>query len=379
MGPRSCDDPQAWSRCAEPRPSARSRCLAVIRRRDISVALLAEGRARRPQRDRRLSRACSSVRRADRVWHARDDVESRLVFARSAVSGRLPTGRLPSVISAACRDRTGRCSSRARTSRIPTPMRCSVALPSFRTARSRRSDGELCGAGRRRWSTFRFATTYFCCRVSAAGAGVSDARSDLVARRRAAAQDPAPLRAALRRSAGTRRHALSCRPHYAHDGVAVDAAHILDRVSRGVARGDRRGVSSIFCATSSPRRDATPTPTSVPPARRRGSIRRCAARAATPSRVRWDERTVARFLGYISSEPKPTVRFDSARGAAPPGGVRGADCERRTRNSTARHKFLSMTFWFYVNGEAIVVESAGVAALRILANRGIAGAESARR
>jgi 50S ribosomal protein L16 3-hydroxylase len=158
-------------------------------------------------------------------------------------------------------------------------------------------------------------------------------------------------------------------PHYAHDGVAVDACTTYSIGFRAASHEEtaQAFVDFLRDELALPGRYADPDlrPTRAP-ARIDTAMRRHVA--ATLSRVRWDERTVARFLGTFLSEPKPTVRFDPPAAPLRP----AAFAARIAKGGLALDRATQILYddvWFYVNGEAIVVESAGVAALRILANR----------
>jgi 50S ribosomal protein L16 3-hydroxylase len=158
-------------------------------------------------------------------------------------------------------------------------------------------------------------------------------------------------------------------PHYAHDGVAVDACTTYSIGFRAASHEELAQAFLDFLRDdfalpgryADPDLRATRTPARIDPAMRRRV-------AATLSQVRWTERTTARFLGTYLSEPKPTVRFAQPGTPLPPAGFAARIAKRGLALDPAT-QILYDNVSFYVNGEAIVVESAGVAALRLLANR----------
>jgi len=158
-------------------------------------------------------------------------------------------------------------------------------------------------------------------------------------------------------------------PHYAHDGVAVDACTTYSIGFRAASHEElaqafldfQRDDVDLPGRYADPDLRPTRAPARVDPAMRRRV-------AATLSQVRWNERTVARFLGTFLSEPKPTVRFVPPKAPLRP----AAFAARIARNGLALDRATQILYddaSFYVNGEAIVVESADVVALRRLANR----------
>ena len=158
-------------------------------------------------------------------------------------------------------------------------------------------------------------------------------------------------------------------PHCAHDGIAVDACTTYSIGFRAASHNELAVAFVDFLRDELdlPGRYADPDlrPTRAP-AHIDPTMRRRVATAL--SQVRWRERTVARFLGTFLSEPKPTVRF-----VPPAAPLRPAGFAAKIRKSGLALDPATQILYdgdsFYVNGEAIVVESAGCAALRQLANR----------
>jgi 50S ribosomal protein L16 3-hydroxylase len=158
-------------------------------------------------------------------------------------------------------------------------------------------------------------------------------------------------------------------PHYAHEGVAVDACTTYSIGFRAASHEELAQAFLDFLRDdlAVPGRYADPDlrPTRAP-ARIDPAMRRRVA--ATLSQVPWTERTMARFLGTYLSEPKPTVRFAPPRAPLPPAAFAVRIAKKGLALDPAT-QILYDNVSFYVNGEAIVVESAGIAALRRLANR----------
>ena len=149
---------------------------------------------------------------------------------------------------------------------------------------------------------------------------------------RTAAQDPARASRPTHDAVLAPGDMLYLPPHYAHDGVALDACTTYS-IGFRAASDDRAGdgVPRFPARRSSTCPAATPTRTWRRRARRRASTPRCAGRCATMlAGIRWDADSVARFLGCWLSEPKPDVFFDPpARRAHPPGVRRRAPAPRR--------------------------------------------------
>jgi 50S ribosomal protein L16 3-hydroxylase len=157
-------------------------------------------------------------------------------------------------------------------------------------------------------------------------------------------------------------------PDCAHDGVAIDACTTYSIGFRAASHEELAQAFLDFLRDdlvlsgryADPDLRPARAPARIDPAMRRRV-------ASTLAQVRWSERTVARFLGIFLSEPKPTVRF-----APPAAPLRPASFAARiAKNGLALDPATQILYddvSFYVNGEAIVVET-GIAALRRLANR----------
>ncbi|MCC6193699.1 MAG: cupin domain-containing protein [Burkholderiales bacterium] len=168
-------------------------------------------------------------------------------------------------------------------------------------------------------------------------------------------------------------------PAYAHDGVALDActtysigfrapAHLelaqafLDHLRDHVDLDGRYADPGLGLARE---------PARIPAAMQRHA-------SAQLARVRWDHADVARFLGMLLSEPKPSVYFDPPRPAlalraftAAIGKV-GVRLDRRTQ-------WLYDGGAMYVNGEARPWPRGGAAMLKTLADVRSLTAAQARR
>ncbi|MEP6678647.1 MAG: cupin domain-containing protein [Betaproteobacteria bacterium] len=157
-------------------------------------------------------------------------------------------------------------------------------------------------------------------------------------------------------------------PHYAHDGVAVDACTTYSIGFRAAAYEElaQRFLDALRDAVDLPGRYADPDlRASRAPARIDAAMAHRIAAALAG--LRWRPRDVARFVGAFLSEPKSTVQFVRPAARLAPAafaaaiGARGVSLDRRTQ-------LLYDVAAFYVNGEALPVPPAGAAALRLLAN-----------
>jgi 50S ribosomal protein L16 3-hydroxylase len=166
-------------------------------------------------------------------------------------------------------------------------------------------------------------------------------------------------------------------PRYAHDGVAIDECMTCSIGFRAPSAQELAGAFLDFLRDeldlAGRYADPDLRPTSEP-ARIGVAMRR---RVAGELRaIRWSPRTVARFLGCLLSEPKPTVFFE------PPGtpmalaafrrhvGTHGLALDRRTQ-------LLYDDRSMYINGEALELPSrAGI--VRELANARTLDAERCR-
>lgn len=157
-------------------------------------------------------------------------------------------------------------------------------------------------------------------------------------------------------------------PAYAHDGVALDACTTY---SIGFRAPTHTEIAQAFLDHL---RDRIAIPgryqdAALRPARDPARIGRAMQRqaAATLARIRWSRRDVARFLGEVLSEPKPSVYFEAP--ASP--------LSRRAFAAAARRKGLHLdrrAQWLfdddalYVNGEARAWPRNARAAFEELAN-----------
>ena len=250
----------------------------------------------------------------------RDDVESRLVVRSGPPVDARARPVSPRRSRAPARARTGRCWCRASTCIRRRPTRCCAAFAFLPVRASRRPDGELRGAGRRRRPAFRLLR-----RVPAAGTGRRRWRygrqDDLALEARPAGQDPAALRAVARRGARAGRHALPAAAVRARRRGRRRCTTYSIGFRAASRERARHGVPRFPARRDRPRRAATPTRTSAHGAARAHRSPRCDARSARCcGRSAGMRDTVGRFLGCWLSEPKPTVssirRSDRATRAA---------------------------------------------------------------
>ena len=157
-------------------------------------------------------------------------------------------------------------------------------------------------------------------------------------------------------------------PHYAHDGVAVDACTTYSIGFRAASANDVASAFLDFLRDELALDGRYADPDLRPgrePARISAPMQRRYARMLKA--VRWDRRTVARFLGTWLSEPKPTVFFD------PPAAPRSraafrARAARAGIRLDLRTQLLYDSDGLFINGDAQPWPVAGAAALRRLAN-----------
>jgi 50S ribosomal protein L16 3-hydroxylase len=157
-------------------------------------------------------------------------------------------------------------------------------------------------------------------------------------------------------------------PHYAHDGVAVDTCTTYSIGFRAAGATELatafldflRDELTLEGRYADPDLERSREPARIPAAMRRRYARML-------SGIRWDERTVARFVGTWLSEPKPTVFFEPP----PTPRSRSAFLLRATRTGLhldVRTQLLYDNARLYVNGESVPWPDADVAGLQRLAN-----------
>jgi 50S ribosomal protein L16 3-hydroxylase len=167
-------------------------------------------------------------------------------------------------------------------------------------------------------------------------------------------------------------------PHYAHDGVAVDACMTY---SIGFRAASAQEVAEAFLDFLRDRLDLAgryADPDLAPvrePARIDAAMRRRYERML--KRVRWSRQSIARFVGCWLSEPKPSVSFES-----PPARLSraafGARAAKHGIRLDIRTQLLYDSTWMFINGTAIRWPASGAATLRELANDRALRARSAR-
>ena len=241
----------------------------------------------------------------------RATTSSRASSSAAATAGRSRTARSAAPTSARCPRAAGRCWCKASTCHSDAAdalLRRFAFLPYARlddlmVSYAAPGGGVgphvdsydvflLQGFGRRRWRYGR--------------------QDDLALTPRAAAQDPAPLRARSTTRCWRRATCCTCRPHIAHDGVAVDACTTYSIGFRAASHTelaqafldflrdelDARGryADPDLAASRASRRDR----------RRDAAPRRCACCARIPGTAPTRRASWARYL----SEPKPDVYFE---------------------------------------------------------------------
>jgi 50S ribosomal protein L16 3-hydroxylase len=156
-------------------------------------------------------------------------------------------------------------------------------------------------------------------------------------------------------------------PHYAHDGVALDACTTCSIGFRAVSNQElgwafldylRDGIV-LPGRYADPGLRPTAEPARIDPAMRRRF-------AATLARIRWDRATVTRFVGCLLTEPKANVAFVRPPAPLP----RAAFAARIARHGLALDRATQLLYddkAFYLNG-TVVQALAGARWLRSLAN-----------
>ena len=141
-------------------------------------------------------------------------------------------------------------------------------------------------------------------------------------------------------------------PHYAHDGVALDACTTYSIGFRAAAATELATafLDHLRDQIDLPGRYADPDlKRAIEPARIGASMQRRYAELL--DHVRWDRATVARFLGCWLSEPKPNVFFDVPQPAMSHAAFARAARAQGVRLD-ARTQLLYDDVHVYVNGEA---------------------------
>ena len=192
----------------------------------------------------------------------------------------------------------------------------------------------LQGFGRRRW------------RYGRAGQPRTEAA--------AAAQDPAAVRAGpLHDDVLAPGDMLYLPPHYAHDGVAIDACTTYSIGFRAAGANELAAAFLDYLRDDLdlPGRYADPdlAPVRAPAAIDAAMRRRC---EQLLQGIRWDRATIARFLGCWLSEPKPDVFF------VPPGPAlsRRAFAARMAKHGVRldlRTQLLYDSAHLFINGTAL--------------------------
>ncbi len=157
-------------------------------------------------------------------------------------------------------------------------------------------------------------------------------------------------------------------PHYAHDGVAVDACTTYSIGFRAPGANELAVAFLDFLRDELdlPGRYADPELAPVrAPAAIDGAMRLRCERMLKG--VHWDRATIARFLGCWLSEPKPDVFFEPPRAPMPLAAFRARAAKRGIRLDL-RTQLLYDDRHLYINGAALAWPAAGADTLRRLAN-----------
>jgi 50S ribosomal protein L16 3-hydroxylase len=157
-------------------------------------------------------------------------------------------------------------------------------------------------------------------------------------------------------------------PHYAHDGVALEACTTYSIGFRAPGAQELAGAFLDFLRDELhiPGRYADPdlAPATQPAEIDAGMRRRCERML---KRVRWNRTTIERFLGCWLSEPKASVAFDPPD--APLGRAAfGARAAKRGIRLDTRTQLLYDPMHLFINGTALRWPPAGGQTLRQLAN-----------
>ncbi len=157
-------------------------------------------------------------------------------------------------------------------------------------------------------------------------------------------------------------------PHYAHDGVALDACTTYSIGFRAASATDLAVAFLDFLRDEIdlPGRYADPDLAPVEaPAEIGGAMRRHCERMLR--RVCWDRTTIARFLGCWLSEPKPNVVFDPPD-APLPRTTFGARASKQGLLLDIRTQLLYDATHLFINGTALPWPTSGGETLKQLAN-----------
>jgi 50S ribosomal protein L16 3-hydroxylase len=158
-------------------------------------------------------------------------------------------------------------------------------------------------------------------------------------------------------------------PHYAHDGVALNACTTYSIGFRAASANELAVAFLDFLRAEIdlPGRYADPdlrptrTPARIAPAMQRRCRRLLAG-------IHWDRERVARFLGSWLSEPKPHVFFEPPAGPLEPAAF-AARVKKRGLSLNPRTQLLYDERYLYINGTALPWPAEGAALLARLANR----------
>lgn len=158
-------------------------------------------------------------------------------------------------------------------------------------------------------------------------------------------------------------------PHYAHDGIALDACTTYSIGFRAASANELAAAFLDFLRDELdlPGRYADPdlAPTRTPAQIGAAMQRRC---ARTLAGIRWNRKTVARFLGCWLSEPKPSVFFEPPAKPLTPPAFRSRIAKRGVRLDV-RTQLLYDAHHLFLNGTALPWPVDGASALLRLANR----------
>jgi 50S ribosomal protein L16 3-hydroxylase len=157
-------------------------------------------------------------------------------------------------------------------------------------------------------------------------------------------------------------------PHYAHDGIAVDACTTYSIGFRAPSKQEwadafldfMRDHVALEGRYADPDLRATRTPARIDAAMRR-------ALRDTLARIRWDDALTAQFVGCMLSEPKPGIRF--TRPARPL--IRARFAARIARQGLVLDRAAQLLYdnkAFYMNGAVVACPRHGGPTLRTLAN-----------
>jgi 50S ribosomal protein L16 3-hydroxylase len=158
-------------------------------------------------------------------------------------------------------------------------------------------------------------------------------------------------------------------PHYAHDGIALDACTTYSIGFRAASANELAAAFLDFLRDeldlrgryADPDLAATRTPAKIGAAMQR----RC---AQTLAGIRWNRMTVGRFLGCWLSEPKPSVFFEPPPKPLTPAAFRSRIARHGVRLDL-RTQLLYDSHHLFVNGTALPWPVDGADALLRLANR----------